>query len=37
MNDVTMNDNNKNEYEMKKNCRVTKPENLHKGGGGVGQ
>ena len=31
MNDVTMNDNNENEYEMKKNCRVTKPENWHKG------
>jgi hypothetical protein len=26
MNDVTVNDNNENEYEMKKNCRVTKPE-----------
>jgi hypothetical protein len=33
MNDVTMNDNNENEYEMKKNCRVTEPENWLKGGG----
>ena len=35
MNDVTMNDHNDNEYQMKKNSRVTKPENWHEKGVGV--